>query len=277
MTPRSIRRAAERKANKLARKAAPANFLPAENFAFENEFPTQEQEPASEILTKTPAKTPAPAIPRAAEANAHLSAITSALTSHTTLLPTADATQYNQLLRGYQSEYQPIGLQESSLIQSLAETDWRTRRTLALEMSIFAKGRIEFAKQFAEHNPDLRESLIDVHTFLTYEKQIRALQLQEARLWRRTEKQAAELRNLQKERRQREEHAHRKQQEEQQRQLEAAAQLYQAAQQSHQSFNPEENGFEFSNQEIESYVAQKEARTNRLAAFRSLQMQAEAA
>ncbi|HEY1946029.1 MAG TPA: hypothetical protein VGG97_03420 [Bryobacteraceae bacterium] len=252
MTPRSIRRAAERKANKLARKAA-QHAAPAKNLAT----------PTEEVFADTQEKTSEPVIPAAA-ANAHLSAVTSVLTGCSTLLPTADVTQYGQLLRDYQNEFQPVGLQESNLVQSLAETAWRTRRSLALEMAIFAKGRIEFAEQFAAHKPELRESLIDVHTFLTYEKQIRSLQLQEACLSRRTDKQSAELRALQQERRQREEHARRAQEKE-------------AAQQNRRVVNPEENGFEFSNQEIESYLTQKQMRNQHCAAPSSPQMRAEAA
>jgi hypothetical protein len=245
MTPRSIRRAAERRANKLARKAAQqsasvgmdaAENQALENFAAENEISIQES----------------PAIPPAAAANAGLSAVTSALTGQATLLPTSDAAQYDQLLREYQNEFQPVGLQESNLVQTLAETAWRMRRTLALEMGIFAKGRIEFAQQFAEHNAEIRVSLIEVHTFLTYEKQIRSLQLQEARLSRRADKTSAELRRRQSERREREKA-------DQQRQLEAAAQLYLKAQQSRQPFDAGQNGFVFSNQEIELYLNRKHA------------------
>jgi hypothetical protein len=196
MTPRSIRRAAQRKANKLARKAAQhlssADIQPTENHLAETEFPMQES------ATEPPAKTPPLTIPTPAAANVNLTAVTSALTGHATLLPTVDADQYGQLLRDYENEFQPVGLQESNLVQTLAETTWRARRTLALEMAIFAKGRIEFARQFAEHNPEIRVSLIEVHTFLTYEKQIRGLQTQEARLSRRADKASAELRGLQK-------------------------------------------------------------------------------
>ena len=50
-----------------------------------------------------------------------------------------------------------------------------------------------------------RPHLIDAHTFLVYEKQIRNLQLQEARLTRRREKETAELRVLQQDRKQKQE------------------------------------------------------------------------
>jgi len=85
-------------------------------------------------------------------------------------------------------------------VQSIADTDWRLRRIHALESALFAKGRIEFAELFNEQDLAARPHLIDAHTFITYEKQIRNLQLQEARLGRRREKEIAELRRLQTER-----------------------------------------------------------------------------
>jgi hypothetical protein len=258
MTPRSIRRAAERKASKLARKASQQNISTdmhvAENRPTETEFPTQES------AVEAPAKTPALSIPLAAAANAYLSTVTSALTGHATLLPTTDAAQYGQLLRDYQNEFQPVGLQESNLVQTLAETTWRARRTLALEMAIFAKGRIEFAPQFAEHNPEIRVSLIEVHTFLTYEKQIRSLQLQEARLSRRADKASAELRDLQKERRKRE----------QNQQLQPAATVP-------QNQRPGQNGFVFSNPETESYPAPKQDAQDQFTTALELSLGAKAA
>ena len=74
-------------------------------------------------------------------------------TGGATLLPVTDAAPYGQLLQDHQTEFQPVGLQESSLVQTLAETAWRMRRLVALEMALFAKGRIEFAAQFAATLP----------------------------------------------------------------------------------------------------------------------------
>ena len=93
-----------------------------------------------------------------------------------------------------------MGLRECELVQSIADTWWRLRRIPALETALFAKGRIEFANLFDEHELAARPHLIDAHTFLVYEKQIRNLQLQEARLARRREKETAELRALREER-----------------------------------------------------------------------------
>jgi hypothetical protein len=261
MTPRSIRRAAERRANKLARNAA--QQAPQVNPAPRVNIDIVEN-PAAAGVSAEPVLLPA------AEANAHIGVVTSALTGHAALLPAADAAQYDQLLHDYRNEFRPVGLLESDLVQTLAETAWRARRTLALEMALFAKGRVEFAGQFAEYNSDIRSSQIDLHTFLIYEKQIRSLQLQESRLSRRAEKASAELSRLQQERHQREKADH-------QRQLEAAAQLYLASQRNHQTFDPRENGFEFSNQEIECYLTQKQAAKDRFTATLGLSMRHAAA
>jgi hypothetical protein len=248
MTPRSIRRAAERRANKLARKSAQDSaFAPADS-------PSDES--IDSVAETATVKTLEPTIIPAAAANLHLCAAASGLTSQVTLLPSTDATQYNQLRRDYQNEYQPVGLQESNLVQTLAEATWRGRRLVALEFAIFAKGRIEFAEQFAAHNPELRAPLIELHTFLTYEKQIRGLQLQEARLSRRASKATAELRTLQQERRQREQQAHRAQ-EAGAKQTRLPATVPQPAAQ---------NGFVFSNPQNAPHFTSKQAAQDESAA-----------
>src|SRR5436305_2302919 len=102
-------------------------------------------------------------------------------------------------------------------------------------MGIYALGRIQFANQFDQEAPALRSGLIEVHTFLIYEKQLRNLQLQFGRLCRQREKDTDELRQLQKERTNREKD-----------QLETAAKLYTAAKHDHTSFDPADYGLDCS-------------------------------
>jgi len=134
---------------------------------------------------------------QAGKAKSSLNAVKSGLTGRTVLLPSDDVAEYEHHLAAYAEEFAPVGLVETNLVQSIADTDWRLRRIPALESALFAKGRIEFAEQFNEQDLAARLHLIDAHTFLAYEKQIRNLQLQEARLARRREKEIAELRRLQ--------------------------------------------------------------------------------
>jgi hypothetical protein len=144
--------------------------------------------------------------PRTEEGKAKscLNAVKTGLTGRTVVLPGDDTDGYQRHLSAFEQELQPVGLRECELAQSVADTWWRLRRIPALEMALFAKGRVEFADLFEEHELPARTHLIDAHTFLTYEKQIRNLQLQEARLARRREKETAELRALQQERKQKE-------------------------------------------------------------------------
>ncbi len=209
MTPRSIRRAAERKAKKKARKAA--NHL-APAFTLSDSSP--DSEPAHEAISsaqlaanRANAQFSAGAKTAEGKAASSLNAVTNALTGRTVLLRTDDAAAYQAHVAAYQNDLQPVGQRESDLVQSIADSAWRLHRIAGLEMAIFAQGHIQFAESFQEHDPSLRPGMIELQTFITYEKQLRNLQLQEARLARRREKETTELRNLQKERRAKEEDA----------------------------------------------------------------------
>ena len=90
--------------------------------------------------------------------------------------------------------------------------------------------------------------MIDLETYRKYEKQLRNLHLQEARLRRHYEKDTAEYRRIRDQRIQKE-----------RQDLAAAAQLYLTAQPQNHSFNPADFGFEFSTRDIELYLAREHA------------------
>ena len=205
MTARSIRRAAERKQFKLARKAA----RQLENQQASIELPeeldfTPEAEaaisPAQLAANRANAELSTGPKTCAGKANSCLNAVKTGLTGRTVLLPTDDAAEYERHVRAYFDELQPVGPRETDLAQSIAETAWRLKRIPGLESAIYAQGYIDFADTFKDHAPALRPRLIELHTFLAYEKQLRNLQLQDARLHRRLMQDTAELRALQQER-----------------------------------------------------------------------------
>ncbi|MGH9652632.1 MAG: hypothetical protein ACRD6B_04110, partial [Bryobacteraceae bacterium] len=132
---------------------------------------------------------------------------------------------------------------EQCLAQSIADNMWRVLRIPALESAIFSRGYTEFAKQFENEDPADRLALIECHAFLAYEKQIRNLQIQEARLQRQRAKDMAELHQLQQERIQKEKQ-----------QMEAAAELYLAARKGNQPFDPAAFGFVFSTADIQNHL-----------------------
>jgi hypothetical protein len=242
MTPRSIRRAAERKAKKLALKAARKDeaFLalhePAEPLSYSISPAQLAANQANAQYSTGPASSEG-------KAKTSLNAVKTALTGRTVLLPADDAAEYERHVQAYDKELRPIGQRECALVQSLADIDWRLARVPVLEMAIYAKGRLQFANSFDDHDASLRPGMIELETFFTYEKQLRNLQLQEARLARRREKETEELRRLQQERNQREK-----------RDLDVAGKLYTAAQHDKKSFDPADYGFEFSITDIEDYL-----------------------
>jgi hypothetical protein len=138
----------------------------------------------------------------AGKAVSSMNAVKTGLTGRTVLLPSDDVEAYRQHLAAYENEYKPVGVRESELVQSLADLQWRLQRIPGLEMAIYARGRDEFAAQFEELDPSVRSARIDLETFIHYEKPLRNLQLQEGRLRRHREKDLAELRELQEQRRQ---------------------------------------------------------------------------
>jgi len=138
----------------------------------------------------------------AGRAVSSMNAVKTGLTGRTVLLPSDDAEAYRQHLAAYENEFKPVGLRECELVQSLADIQWRLQRIPGLEMAIYARGRDEFAEQFEDLDPAARSARIDLETFLQYQKPLRNLQIQEGRLQRQREKDMAELRELQQERRQ---------------------------------------------------------------------------
>src|SRR5437868_4225454 len=111
-----------------------------------------------------------------------LNAVKTGLSGRTVLLHSDDAAVYQQHVRDYERELRPVGQRECDLVQSIADSAWRLSRIPALEMAIYAQGRTQFASQFDHEDVSTRSALIELQTFLAYEKQLRNLHTQEARL-----------------------------------------------------------------------------------------------
>jgi hypothetical protein len=204
MTARSIRRAQERKLRKAAGKEArlaqsqPVEATSKGRLAANRANAMDAPAPLSEAKTQKTLST-GPCTEEG-KAISSLNAVRTGLTGRTVLLPSDDAEAYHRHVSAYESAYRPVGLRETKLVQSLADTQWRLQRIPGLEMAIYARGRQEFAESYLDQEIALRAKLIDLDVHLQYEKQLRNLQLQESRLHRRYEKEMAELRQLQQER-----------------------------------------------------------------------------
>jgi hypothetical protein len=195
MTPREIRRAAERNAAKLARKAeAHAAFVAS---VLDTGTPEENKPNARSLANRANAQLSSGPKTFEGKARTSLNALKNALTGRTVLLPADDADAYQNHLCGFADEFRPVGVREVELVQSIAATAWRLHRIVGLEMAIYSQGAVEFAASFDSHDASLRPSMIELETFLQYEKQLRNLHTQEARLHRRRDKDTAEFSKLQ--------------------------------------------------------------------------------
>jgi len=137
----------------------------------------------------------------AGKAKSSHNALKSALTGQTILLPTDDVPAYEKLAQAMLDVHRPATYHEEALVQSLIYTEWRLRRIPSLEASIYAVGRREFADPFIADR-----DTIDAQIF-KYERQLKNLSIQEARLRRMYDKDLARLRALQADRKEAEQAA----------------------------------------------------------------------
>jgi hypothetical protein len=146
---------------------------------------------------------------------------------------------------------------ERTLVQAIADTEWRLLRIPSLEAGLYALGRFEFAAEFASEDPDTRQCLIQVKTFQVYRRDFTNLSLQEARLRRQRDRDAEKLTELQEERRR-----------EYNKDLSFTVSLFEEARNEEDDFDPEtavatinaNYGFEFSLEEIESRSEELQSR-----------------
>jgi len=124
-------------------------------------------------------------------------AVKSALTGRTVLLPGDDVEEYAAFLAEYENELKPVGQQEKELVQVIIDCRWRLRRIQELEYAIYTHGERQFAQTCSEEPAEIRGSMILLETHLAFQKELRNLHIQEARIDRKRSKALAELHELQ--------------------------------------------------------------------------------
>jgi hypothetical protein len=260
MSPRALRRAAERKILKLAAKAEKTMTAtvsvdtprPILEFDFS---PDDESaltiDPISDArLAANRANSQLSTGPRSVEgkAKSSLNAVKTGLTGRTVLLPNDDAVIYRQHLDRHFSEFSPASDKEKALVQCIADTEWRLLRIAPLEASIYAIGRRKLADQFAdEPDPANREALLQGEIFLTYRKDLANLALQERRLRNQRKADITELQELQQERIEKAERAAKENK--RPTDFERACKINNNAYRHKLAFVPEDHGFDFVRQE----------------------------
>ena len=158
MSPRSIRRAAERKARKLERKqqrlaaaiTAPAPAAPE---------PSLEEEFSPELLAEARAMrervarraqinranaqhSTGPATPTGKLASS-LNSLKHGLASGTLIIPGEDQAEFDELLKALLSDHQPASATEELLVLEMAQSWWLTQRALRLQNECFTDGGVD--------------------------------------------------------------------------------------------------------------------------------------
>jgi hypothetical protein len=179
-------------------------------------------------------------------------ALKTGLTGRTVLLPTDDLAAYTHHGDRFFAGHAPATDAEKSLVQSIADTEWRLLRIPSLESGIYAIGRRQLAEEFADESDQaVRTAMIEAQIFMTFRKDLSNLALQEARLRRQRDADLAELKAVQK---QRTEHLTSEM-------GRAVDRCRTARKCGRATFDPTLFGFEFSIEQIEDHINLSEARS----------------
>jgi hypothetical protein len=178
-----------------------------------------------------------------------LNALRHGLTGHVIVLPSEDHAAYDHHTRRLFDDLQPKGALEEQLVQSLSDTSWRINRIAALETNLLALGIHEQSNNIDTAHPEVHTALAMVAAVREQTRALSNLSSHEHRLSRQFERTLQQLREIQAERREKEKD-----------QMEKAAKILQLHQAEGTPYNPAEDGFVFSNDEIETSIR----RTDRL-------------
>ena len=193
-----------------------------------------------------------PVTPEGRATSSH-NAVKNGLTGKTVVLKTDDVELYKSHVQYYVDKFQPANQDERIRVQDIADTEWRLLRIPSSEAAILALGRAKLAPLVAhEADPQAREQMLEAEVLLTYRKDLSNLSLQHSRLTRHRLNVAKELEAMQSKRKLVEQH-----------QIKRAAEYYICCTKTDWTFNPPEIGFDFSLDDMFTYLAAIEAREAR--------------
>jgi hypothetical protein len=176
---------------------------------------------------------------------ASLNALRHGLTGHTVVLPEDDLATYQAMCAQFHAELKPVGIFETKAVQVIADTYWRLERIRAMENNLFALGVHEYSGASAS-DPLIECALAQAKSLDGRGDLFAKLSLYEQRLNRTLEKAKAELKQLQQARAEAREKA-----------LEEAAQIRNLQEARGEYWQPEQDGFEFSDRELAVWMRRR--------------------
>jgi len=153
---------------------------------------------------------------------------------------------YQETCRLYRHELKPVGLLETKVVQTIADTNWRLDRICTMENSLFSLG-------FQEHSDSVPSDDPIIHCALAQAKAVQAnadvllrLSLYEQRLNRTLAQAKAELKELQEARRPKK------------KAFSNAAAICKMKQAMGEPWQPEDDGFVFSSEELSLWTHRRD-------------------
>jgi hypothetical protein len=178
-----------------------------------------------------------------------LNALRHGLTGQIIVLPTEDHFAYQRLSQSLLDEHQPKGATETQIVQSLIDTSWRMNRAAAVETNLFSLGMSEMETSIPADRSDAEAGLAMALAFREHNRAFAQISIYGQRLARQFERTLDYLHKIQDERRTRE-----------RLELDDAANLLKMDQEDGIPYNPAEDGFVFSNVDIETHIHRTERR-----------------
>ena len=171
-----------------------------------------------------------------------LNALRHGLTGQIVVMPTEDLSAYQSHLKSLTDEYLPQGATEALLVQALADASWRLNRVAALETNLLTLG-VTNPSPLADAPPQIQDAMSIVAALESQSKALSNLSMHSQRLSRQLERTIIQLRDLQKTRRAQEKH-----------ELSDLLDIIEMYESTGETYDPSEDGFVFSEQQIEAAV-----------------------
>ncbi len=187
-----------------------------------------------------------------------LNALRHGLTGQIIVLPGDDLDAYQRHVQSFVTQCQPKGAIEAQLVQTLADTAWRLNRVSALENNLLTLGIVRVPDQLSEAPEQVQQALSIAASLESQTRALANLSLHGQRLSRQFEKTVALLKQLQADRLPDDQY-----------ELNQAANLVQMHELEDEPYDPAEDGFVFSTEEIQAVLDRRDrdARAESAAAY----------
>jgi hypothetical protein len=187
-----------------------------------------------------------------------LNALRHGLTGQIVVMPTEDLAAYRSHVKSFTDEYNPKGATEAQLVQQLADTSWRLNRAASLEANLYTLAAAHQPDPLTEAPDQVQATMAIAAALDNQSKALMNLSLHSQRLSRQFERTVAQLRDLQKTRLSLERD-----------QLNDLVRIMEMYESKGKTYNPSQDGFVFTEQEINRAIQSRTRRNLATEAYRA--------